>query len=1194
MKKAISAATSAALIASLLATAVAPAALAAITVSGVGTIPQGGTSATAATFTFAENTIAALSTTGTFTVTITPAAPGAGTVTFVGTPTVSAPGSLGATASAAGNVLTITITGFDNNNIETLVIGGLKIAASSGASTGAIVATLGGNSAVYSAFVSGTATATGKLSQAYGPTTTNWIVAVDATSPCIFGGTNNVTVGSETLSGVTVSANNVPVAGQQTFTTAAMANNHLANEVVTQSVANCTPTSMASPGTVATVANQDSSVQEQGNNPTTVNPGEQNQAAGTTTLTEKNAGYIPVGTLTFTLSAPGVQFSTSPVVSSGTAQLAAPTGLTATAPSGGSLVAGTYNYEITATTGNGETTVSPSVSITTTSTGSVTLTWTAVAGATGYNVYGRTTFLKMASVAGTTFTDNGSISPSGAIPGSNTATIPGPATFTAAAGSTGTLVAGTYFYKVEAIAPTGANFSTLSAPASITFTSGTHSSVLSWSAVPGATGYNVYGSTSSGGTYYIANSSPIAGLTFTDTTFPQVTVYANTPGVIAVPAVPVASATAGTGTLPGAPTTYSYVVTALDASGETTASNVASATLTSVGSIALSWTAVVGAVSYDVYRLTAPTVYGQLATAVTATTYVDNGSVTPSTTVHPPTTNGTGGATTGATVLGASLCNLSFDRTSCSVSVTTVSTIPSVITLGSLSSPIMLDVASTVPAGTAVNVTVTSSPAILVNVLSNTIAYVARVAVGVATQPVIYINYNDQPTGLISITEAGPGFFVGGTSSDNTFGLCLATGESFTRAPYAVVTKGDLSIRNGLVGASSVLGTLYSDGSHSCVYWTVWTASTVASTIEIRGSDSTGAVLPTGATNGPRLSVPASLHPGTTQGVILIGTYANVQAGILVSLSGVVNAAAPSAFSSLVSMATRAFKNSVIVAAVSQPFIPAGTVDSLAGNLTISETLNGQFKSGQFICVTILPRTSNGVRTQDTFIKTATTNDLPVITTNSASGLLTTTVATPGCPPTFSIHDNSVVGFPFLPNPGASFSFMVSQQSFGTLGVITISNIHMITTADAPLGPVLVDVMGNNGGGAVAFETVVSNATIGTAPALTANAITASGTALGATKVGPFTITPTKLAKPGKYVTWKFSTGSALVGKAVQIWVATKNSAGKWSAFKLLTTRRVDTSGNAYFWWRTYSKAWISVRAGYLTTLSVATQARWL
>jgi hypothetical protein len=84
------------------------------------------------------------------------------------------------------------------------------------------------------------------------------------------------------------------------------------------------------------------------------------------------------------------------------------------------------------------------------------------------------------------------------------------------------------------------------------------------------------------------------------------------------------------------------------------------------------------------------------------------------------------------------------------------------------------------------------------------------------------------------------------------------------------------------------------------------------------------------------------------------------------------------------------------------------------------------------------------------------------------------------------------------------------------------------------------------------------------------------------------------VAKLGKYVTWKFSGGSALVGKTVQIWVATKNSAGKWGAFALLTARRVDASGNAYFWWKTSSKAWISVRGGYLTSLSVATQARWL
>ncbi len=72
-------------------------------------------------------------------------------------------------------------------------------------------------------------------------------------------------------------------------------------------------------------------------------------------------------------------------------------------------------------------------------------------------------------------------------------------------------------------------------------------------------------------------------------------------------------------------------------------------------------------------------------------------------------------------------------------------------------SNIMLDVASTVPAGTAVNVTITSSPAITVSVTANTIAYVGRVIAGVAAQPTIYINYNNQSTGLITLTETGAG-----------------------------------------------------------------------------------------------------------------------------------------------------------------------------------------------------------------------------------------------------------------------------------------------------------------------------------------------------------------------------------------------------------------------------------------------------
>ncbi len=142
-KKAISAATSAALLASLLATAVAPGALATTTVTGVGTVPRGGTSATAATFLFTESDINTLSTGGgSFSVyifdnggncAITVAANAAfATVHFTGTATQSGPGSLDLDPLVVGdNFFTITTNNADNFNVETISIGGLKIKADS-------------------------------------------------------------------------------------------------------------------------------------------------------------------------------------------------------------------------------------------------------------------------------------------------------------------------------------------------------------------------------------------------------------------------------------------------------------------------------------------------------------------------------------------------------------------------------------------------------------------------------------------------------------------------------------------------------------------------------------------------------------------------------------------------------------------------------------------------------------------------------------------------------------------------------------------------------------------------------------------------------------------------------------------------------------------------------------------------------
>lgn len=82
---------------------------------------------------------------------------------------------------------------------------------------------------------------------------------------------------------------------------------------------------------------------------------------------------------------------------------------------------------------------------------------------------------------------------------SETVTLPGVVTQNALATSTtgGTLAAATYFYKVTAILPGGETLA--SNERSIVTTGTTSSNTVSWVAMPGALGYNVYRGTSTGG-----------------------------------------------------------------------------------------------------------------------------------------------------------------------------------------------------------------------------------------------------------------------------------------------------------------------------------------------------------------------------------------------------------------------------------------------------------------------------------------------------------------------------------------------------------------------------------------------------------------------------------------------------------------------------------------------------------------------
>jgi hypothetical protein len=70
-----------------------------------------------------------------------------------------------------------------------------------------------------------------------------------------------------------------------------------------------------------------------------------------------------------------------------------------------------------------------------------------------------------------------------------------------------------------------------------------------------------------------------------------------------------------------------------------------------------------------------------------------------------------------------------------------------------------------------------------------------------------------------------------------------------------------------------------------------------------------------------------------------------------------------------------------------------------------------------------------------------------------------------------------------------------------------------------------------------------------------------------------------KVTTVGKYITWQFSGGPALAGKRVEIWAATQVGTDPWSAFTNRTARIADASGNAYFFLRSSSATWLSVRA---------------
>lgn len=262
------------------------------------------------------------------------------------------------------------------------------------------------------------------------------------------------------------------------------------------------------------------------------------------------------------------------------------TGLTGTSYSDTSYTSGiSYEYEVTAYCGShilGSTSVASSPHVTpgvapvapqglvvySMTTNSAVLSWVDVPTAVSYKIYRSTvsggpyTLVNSSAISG--YTNSG-------------------------------LSAGTYYYVVSAIGPTGMESAmstegsitlSLPAPTGLTASNGVGSTSESWSAVGGASSYSVYRSVSSGGPYGLI-ASGLAGLTYTDST-----------------------ATAGS--------TYYYVVSAVGSNGAPSAySNQASA----VSSAALNLQVPIEMVDSPIGSNTTATTFARTQTSLDPTAY---------------------------------------------------------------------------------------------------------------------------------------------------------------------------------------------------------------------------------------------------------------------------------------------------------------------------------------------------------------------------------------------------------------------------------------------------------------------------------------------------------------------------------------------------------------------------------------------
>jgi hypothetical protein len=440
--------------------------------------------------------------------------------------------------------------------------------------------------------------------------------------------------------------------------------------------------------------------------------------------------------------------------------------------------------------------------------------------------------------------------------------------------------------------------------------------------------------------------------------------------------------------------------------------------------------------------------------------------------------------------------------------------------------------------------------------------------------PSVIIGANDQATGTVVIREAGAGF-LGASFVTNVLRVCYVsqTGkpEVFTRAPWLVVTAGDLKLRansdptipSGAAAAGTGVKGYIGAGGTSCAQWIVSNASTAASTLEIRGTASDGTMLPAGPNNGPKVNVDPQQKPGP---VTLSLWQLPLDQFSLGSIP-----ASLTAFD-LVQNAVRVYGANVTVAAVSQPEIRKGKLNQPAGDVTITESATFQLGNyswwlggvQQAIWFQIVPNNQRDVLPSVYF---NTDRVVPVVSTNSAeSGL----IARFG-----SWYNNT------------TFSVVTEQRAFVPVvgswvpGKITVSGLQYSATNDAALGPVQLQVCSTGNmyvsspsdfavcpGVQVGLFKVAAENPANFNQTVTNAKVVEDSAILGA--IAPGVAGPgsnkwtfnTVIVKKNTYITLRLqAVKGAVVGDRVEIW----GRAGKTGTWKKLTTRLVGANGYIFY-----------------------------